>query len=255
MSEAYDSIFGAENGLAALAAVSEPAEKPVEAVVETPEPVVEPVVEKEPTMVPLAGLEAERAKRQAAEKELEALRNAAPGASEPSGGAPNVEPAAIDTSKMTPEQVAEMRTINVKLGLSEEMARTQFGDDLVDKAGSWATGKFATDPAFTRQVLQHQHPYKYAIELYNESLRTDAALDNDLTPEQIKEALALYREKNPPTPASEVETPAAAITPAPAPKPARVAPPTSIVEAPAARGTSPTKSAVGEGVAYQDLFG
>lgn len=130
----------------------------VEAEAEKPEPVVEePVKEEvvaevpaaEPTTVPLAALQEERAKRQQLESMLQSQE---PVKAEP---APDMfEKPAEYTEYMQRQNQIAVQT--VKLDLSEDMARTQHGDAVVDAAFAAAQ---AAGPQVVSGFINKRNPY------------------------------------------------------------------------------------------------
>lgn len=263
--ESFDRVFGGDDGMANLMDILSGPDQdtpPTEPAPNTPEDTSPNSVPEETpaegSTVPYAALHAEREKRKAetaaretAERALEELRGTG---SQPANVAPPAPTSRddIDTKGMSAEQIFALNNINQKLGVSEMLAREKFGDDVVNKVETWARERFEKEPGWAATVFNQTHPYKFAIEQFEASERAKAA--GELTPEQIAEAIALYRAKdNPPgdTPPQPMTLATALVSP-PAPQALKrpAPPPSSLAESPAAKGTSPTNTPVGDGQAF-----
>jgi hypothetical protein len=216
----------------------------------TPEPVAEPVLEQpitptpEPGHVPLSVVQAERERRQNAERELETLRKqTAPPPPPPQQSIPDRydDPEGYEAYQAEQQQAT---ILNVKLDLSEDMARGRHGEELVDQAKAWALQRFEQSPAYRQEVLSHRNPYEKAVQ----DFRRDQVA-SQVQPDELDEYLAWKASKANPAPS----TPApAALAPAPAPRTAPTPPPRSIAAAPSAGGPAHVPS--GPGQAFAAVF-
>lgn len=140
------------------------AEQPPEPTPNAAEPVT-PINEPQPDpagppVVPIGVMHAERDRRLAVEQELTRLRAAQQPPAVPD---PYEDPAGYQQYQAAhTEQIA----LNVKLDLSEDMARERHGDEIVDKARDWALARMNTSPAFRAEVLGQRNPYGYAVQQY-----------------------------------------------------------------------------------------
>jgi len=178
------------------------------------------------TMVPLSALEQERARRQAAEdraRQYESQREIPDVFTDPEAFA------------LHQQQQAQSIALNVKLDLSEDMARGKHGDEAVDAARDWALARFAQSPAFQQEVLGHRNPYEHVVSLY----KREQLLAN-VTPDDLEQFQAWKAAK------------ANALQPAQAaPQPV---PPRSIATVPNAGGAKPGAEPVYEGAAFDAIF-
>jgi len=113
---------------------------------------------------------AERRKRQEAEAELERLRAQLQQQQQSQQEQQRFDPdivysdAAAFTSHLQTE--AAMQALNVKMDISEEVAREKYGDELVDQARDWTLSRYQTDPGFRHKVMTQRNPYRFAVEEY-----------------------------------------------------------------------------------------
>lgn len=201
----------------------EPEAAPAEPVPEPANPFATPVVEAkpEPGFVPITSMLDEREKRQKLEAELAQIR----------ASQQQQQPQPIPDRWEDPDghdayqqALAERAITNVKLDLSEEVAREKFGDELVDKAREWALQKARTHPSFGQELLQQRNPYRYAVEQYNrEQIASQVSPDDFAQFQAWKQAQA------------QLQAPAPAAEPAPPDTP-RTLPPRSLASAPSAGG-------------------
>ena len=118
-----------------------------------------------PAHAPVAALQAERRRRQAAERERDALLaqlNGAETDEAPDEADPEEE---IDGTEENPAFDDAFDALNAHLNASEEIARSRFGDAAVDAAETWAEQALAQDPALAAEVLTHGDPYAFALGL------------------------------------------------------------------------------------------
>lgn len=136
----------------------------------------------------------------------------------------------------------QQAVFSAKLDLSEDMARTQHGDELVNTVQQWALERGASDPSFGPTLAQQRNPYGWAVQQY----QREQALEELKDPSEF----AAYRawraaQANPAAPAPI--TPAApAVAP---PRAAPALPPKSIAAAPAIG-----KSAIPDDDAFEAAF-
>lgn len=159
-------MFGEDTPVEEVADTVEQQElEPVEQVIPTAEaqPLATPVVEAkpEPGFVPITVVLDEREKRKALEAQL--LQYQQQPREQPQMPDPVVDP---DGYNRAQAQYAANQALNVKLELSEDVARDKFGDDLVDKARDWALQLFSQNPGFQNQVFAQRNPYKFVVEQY-----------------------------------------------------------------------------------------
>lgn len=177
----------------------------------------------------------EREKRQALERQLEALKAAQPRQEAPQ--APNLYD---DPEGFAAHQAQQTHAValNIKLDLSEDMARQRHGEEVVDKAKQWAIERMAQSPVFQQEVLSNRNPYDFAVQAYQRD-----QVVAQLTPEKLAAFNAW-------------QTAMASAQPAPAlagaaPPQAAPTPPRSLATAPSASGAAPADTS---GSAYDGLF-
>lgn len=211
--------------------VAKEAPAPVAATPEAPAASTVPEPAPEQPMVPLAALHETRDKVRDLEAQLAALKPKA----QPQPQVPQAPPDVFEDpdgfSQWQQQQIA-----NVRLNISEEMARDKFGDELVDAARDWATAQFQANPAFAQEVLSQRHPYAYAVKVYQKQ-QSLSQLGDD--PTEIQAFLA-WKQAQSAQPAAQAAQP-------------QPAPPKSIAAAPSAGGVQHT--AVGPGVAFDNMIG
>lgn len=204
----------------------EPQPEPAPIEVEAAQP--PPVQQPEPGHVPLSAVLDEREKRQALERELAELRR-----QHAQAPAPQVDP------YEDPVAHVEQRVLNTKLDMSEEMARSKHGDDLVNQARDWAMAKMGQSPAFQQEVLSNRHPYEYAVQAYQRD-----QMVSQLTPADLAAFKAWQAAQ------ASLQTAPAAVAAAP-PQPV-AAPPRSLASATSAGGMQAVPT--GDGQAFDALF-
>jgi hypothetical protein len=224
--------------------VSAAVDEPAADLGQAPEPVAEPiqaapVPETPPAHVPISALMDERDKRKAMEAELAAERARA--RERTRQGPPDrwEDPEGYDAYQ---QAYVQNSTLNVKLDLSEDMARGKHGDEVVNAVQQWAATKFAQSPALQQEILTQRNPYEYAIKLYKQEQTFQQLGDGDLDA-----FLAWKAQQANPLAPSPPATPAA-IPASPAPRP-----PPSLANAPSAGGAAHTPS--GPGQAFSRTFG
>lgn len=182
----------------------------------------------EPGHVPLSAVLDEREKRQALERELAELRrqHAQP-------QAPAMDP------YEDPAAYTQQVVLNTKLDMSEEMARSKHGDDLVEQAKTWAVDKMSKSPGFSQEVLSNRHPYEFAVQAYQRDQLVSQLKPDDLAQFQAWKAAQAAPQAQP------LAAPAAPIPPV-------AAPPRSLAAATSAGGLQHVPT--GDGVAFDSLF-
>lgn len=181
-----------------------------------------------PGYVPTTALQAERERRQAVEEQLRQYQ-----AQEP---APDfwADPEGFAAQQ---QQLVAEATLKVKLDLSEDMARSKYGDESVTAAQEWAQSRFAQSPAYQQEVLSQRNPYEFVLQAYTRE-QAVAGLSN----EELAEFRQWRQTRQP-------ANPLAASPPSSTPvKP----PPESIATATPAGGAAHVPS--GPGHAYDGLF-
>lgn len=135
------------------------------------------------------------------------------------------------------EQQVQDQLLNTRLDLSEEMARSQHGDELVNAAQQWAVQQFQANPAFQAQVLSQRNPYGYVVAQYQrEQMIAQVTPDEFAAYQAWKQAQAQAQAAAPPPPQSPP------------------APPRSLANAVSAGGGKPGDMPLHEGAAFEDVF-
>jgi hypothetical protein len=78
-------------------------------------------------------------------------------------------------------QTIQQAVINTKLDLSETYNRDRHGNETVDAARDWALERFAANPAFQNEVLQHRDPYGYVVDVFKREAAMKALGSVELT--------------------------------------------------------------------------
>src|SRR5689334_20964667 len=122
---------------------------------------VPPMGQASPAMgqVPLAALQAERGRRQAAERERDELLARMPADTEAPWSA-DEETAAQEDGAL---EYSELNSLNEHLNASEAVARESYGDAAVDAAEAWAEQAMRRDPSLAAEILSHPDPYAFAL--------------------------------------------------------------------------------------------
>jgi hypothetical protein len=136
------------------------------------------------------------------------------------------------------QQQTHQQITNAKLDLSEDMARAQFGDALVDQARDWALERGRQSPAFGQEVLKQRNPYAYVVKEF----QRHQVLDQLQDPSEIEQFKAWKAQQ-----AQAAAQPVAAAPPAASP-----APPRSLASAPSAGGVAHVPQ--GPGQAFDNVF-
>lgn len=194
-----------------------------------PEPAPEPLVKPEipPGYVPASVVKELR-------DEIRSLK-AAPPAPPPPIPDRFEDPQGFEDYQVQQQQAA---ILDVRLDISEEMARAKHGDEAVNAAQQWALEQYAQVPGFQQRVLTHRNPYEFVVSEYQRH-----QLVSELTPDVLAEFKAWKAAQG------QLQAQAAA---APAAPPTPAAPPPSIASAPSAGGVQHVPS--GPGQAYAAIF-
>ena len=157
-----------------------PIEAPAAVVVETSEAQPD---KPEPGYVPIGALMDERDKRKAAAKELEEARAELARQQQARQEQPRI-PDPLDDAQGYAEyqrQLSENMALNVKLDVSEDLARDKFGDEKVDAARDWAIAKYQEDPSFRNKVISQRNPYSFVVKEFEREQKVAKVQDLDLT--------------------------------------------------------------------------
>ncbi len=140
-------------------------------VIEAPAPVILEATEAqpekpEPGFVPIGALMDERDKRKARDEELKRISAELEQLRQSRQETPRV-PDPLDDAQGFAEyqrQTAESLALNVKLDVSEDLARDKFGDEKVDAARDWALARYKDDPSFRNKVIAQRNPYAFVVQ-------------------------------------------------------------------------------------------
>lgn len=218
-----------------------------EAPAPTPEPPA-PAPQPEAHSAPITALLDEREKRQAAERRAQEIEQQLAQLRQQQQAQPQAAPPSVyedpeGFAGFMQQQIAQ-QSLNAKLQISEDLARTKHGDEIVDQARDWTLQRFQTNPAFQQEVLSHRNPYEYAVQAY----RKEQAFQK-LQGADLDQLLALYAQQQQqaanPLAAPAVMAPAA-IPPQPEP------PRRSQASAPSAGGVQQVAS--GPGAAFASVI-
>lgn len=192
-----------------------------------PEPAPQPAPAAqtpEPAHAPLTALLDEREKRQNAERELAELRKQV---------APPPPAAPAPDYYEDPAGYTDQRTLNIRLDLSEDMARGKHGEETVTAAQQWALARMQASPAFNAEVLSNRNPYEFVVQAYQRD-----QVVSQLTPD----TLAAFKSWQVAQAALQSQQPAASAAP-----PTPVAPPpVSLASATSAGGMQHVPSGPGQ---------
>lgn len=119
-----------------------------------------PANQPPPGYVPVSAVQAERAKAQAYADQLARYQQA-----QTESGIPDPYTDPEGYAAYHQEQVAQA-AMTVRLDISEDMARSKHGDEVVNSVLEWAQGRFAQSPAYRQEVLSQRNPYEYAVQAY-----------------------------------------------------------------------------------------
>jgi len=196
-------------------------EQPAQAA-EPVNPLTPPALDAKPEagFVPITVVLDERDKRQKAERELEQYR-----AQQPQPQAQPIPDPLDDPEGFASYQssAAHSAALNVKLDMSEEFARQQKGDEIVDKARDWALEQFQRRPGFQQEVFNQRNPYGYIVQQYErEQIASTVTADDFAQFQAWKQAQTQLTQQQQPAAAAAPQSPAA--------------PPRSLASAPAAGG-------------------
>jgi len=131
----------------------------------------------------------ERAKRQAAERELNELRAKVPA---PTPQAPEKIPDAYEDPEgfnRYQEQKFAQTEWNLRASISERFAKQQHGEEAVKEATEWGLERAKGDPGFGQKVMAHPDPVGFTLQEFKRS-RTLEAL-GDKSPEDFAREYAV----------------------------------------------------------------
>ena len=200
----------------------------VEAVQPAPNP--EPQEQRGGGFVPIDAMLSEREKRQAAERELETLRQTQ---QKPATDVPDPFDDPQGYAAYNREQI-EQQTTALRFQFSDQFARQVHGAEAVDAAAAWAQEKAKANPAFAMSYMREQNPIDWIVrEHKRDALLSDIGdnVDGWFTREAAKRGYAMQSASTQAAPVVVAATPA--------PKPAM--PPRSI-----ASDATPTRDAASE---------
>jgi hypothetical protein len=244
-----DFLDGQEPAEPDVVTSSEPADAPeAEAAKDTPptDPAPEPapsgtavpatVTPPEPGHVPLSAMLDEREKRQAAERRAQELERQQAQRQPVAPPDPYEDPAAFADFQAQQFQQAQL---NIRLDLSEDLARGKHGDEVVTKAQQWALERYARSPAFQQEVLTHRNPYEFVVQEYQRDQFVSQVQPADYDAFKAWQAAQA---------AASAQTPLAA----PAAPPLAATPPRSLASATSAGGASAIPQ--GPGTAFDSVI-
>lgn len=246
--EALEPVDGQPRGPDGRFAPRDPALEPALAAELPPEPQPQPEPQIPPGFVPIAALQEERDRRQAAEARLATPQPQPQPSAQPRHEAPQRPDPFEDPAGYAEwqEAVFENRLFNQSLNFSETFARQKHGDATVNEVQQWAKPRLEADPIFAAQFRQQSDPYGFIVAEYRKDKLFSGLSDNDYAAFEAWRAAQAAPNPNPnPAPAPAQQVLAPPITPAPPP-------PRSIASAPSAGG--PAAVPVGPGQAYDRAF-
>lgn len=130
---------------------------------------------------------------------------------------------------------AQRQAQQVRFELSEDMAISKHGAELVEQANEWAMQKAQINQGFKNDILSSRNPYEFIVTEFNRDSRANSVTDSDW--EQFQQWKAAQSQISP-----VEETKQEQSTP----------PPKSLAGSPSAGGV--THVATGAGAAFDDLF-
>ncbi len=204
--------------------------------------VVTPAVQPEPAHIPISAMLDEREKRQAAERRAQEAEERA---QRLQAEREQQRPAAIPDPIDDPEGFAgyqQALALNMRLDVSEDLARAKYGDDVVNELQAWAAKRFAASPAYQQEVNSNRNPYEFAMQAFTrEKLYAEVSASDLAEFKAWKAAQAAGQVATNPAPAA----PAA---------PQNIAPPRSIASLSSAGHSKPGEAPVGPGVSFDATF-
>lgn len=149
-------------------AASEPAEAPAEpAPITTGEPAAPPAAVQE-QHIPIQAILDERDRRQAAEREAAMLRHRLEQIAAQQSAPKPVDLIEDPEARLAHERNTVTATLsqqlwNQKLDMSEMMARSKHGDEIVTEAQQAFKAAVSQDPALYQKLLTDRHPYEFVV--------------------------------------------------------------------------------------------
>lgn len=204
-----------------------------------PEPAAEPVA-PEPQHAPITALLDEREKRQAAERELQAIRQQI-AQSQQQADVPDPDMDPVGYAQFQEGRIQQV-LLNQTLNTSERFARKEHGADTVEAAKAWSLQRFAADPFYQQQVLNDPDPYEKVVTDY----KRDQLFSKVSDPSDFDAFLAWK--------AAQGQLQQQQAAPAASPNPAPAIPPRSLASAPSA-GTMLTEPEQTDEEMFAEAFG
>jgi len=209
----------------------------------------DPIREDNGRFAPVSALQEERQKRQELERRLALLEapKPQPQAEQPRAPDPYDDPQGFAAFQ---RQQTQQSMLEMRFQMSHEMAKTQFGPDVVEQARVWASEKAAKDPAFDLAMGQQAHPLAWVVQQHKrDALLQQIGEDPD---EYVRRRYAELTAGTQPAPIAAVPAAVPAATPQPVPVPAP--PPRSLVSEPAAGGAAIKDIPTGGMTALDSVF-
>jgi hypothetical protein len=156
-----------------------------------PAPSAPPAPELEPTRVPITALLDEREKRQAVEAEAKQLKRMLDEikAQQTPQKAPDIYEDPEGFIRQT-QATMQQALWNERLNMSEAIARTQHGDEQVEKARDAFAQAVQSSPALYAEMRQHPNPYAYVVNWHKrQSILSEIGNDPDKWKQSQIEAL------------------------------------------------------------------
>lgn len=141
------------------------------------------------------------------------------------------------------DQRIQSATLNTRLDLSEDFARSRYDDATVDAARDWALSQAKANPVFGQQLLSNRNPYEFAVKEHKRVQALDK-LGGDTS--EIDQFLAWKAAQAAPAPIAG-QPPGQATTVSPS------IPPRSLASAPSAGGVS-AQVEISPEDAFKDTF-
>jgi hypothetical protein len=161
------------------------------------------------------------------------------------------------------ENMIHLTIMNERMNFSEKSAIKEHGKELVEKARTWATTRFAADTAYEDRIMREADPYETVVADFQRHQLEEEVLSDPATVEEFRRWKAEKANGGTPTADTGKATPdaqpaKAAATGKPVAQPQRAAPaqdeplPKTIADAPTSGGTQTVP--VGSGQAFDSLF-
>ena len=143
------------------------------------------------------------------------------------------------------QQTVQQMVEGVRLNMSEEMARTQYGDDTVNAAFEALKEVVNSDPFTYQRIMNARHPWAEMVKWHHQHKLLSEIGDPSKADEWVKARYAALMQQ---------QQPGAGLTPPPVVIPqAPAVPPPSLSRAPAG-GQSASDVPAGPGQAFDSIF-